>query len=51
MPVDLECDVCGHRHTIPERPDDPDGGGTVCPECGAKPYTVRREGLVWHPEP
>lgn len=49
MPVDLECDACGYHHTIPDRPDDPDGG-TVCPACGAKPFTVRREGLAWHPD-
>lgn len=48
MPT-VECDNCGHVHTIPERPFT-DGGGTRCPECGARAYTVRREGLTWHPE-
>jgi predicted nucleic acid-binding Zn ribbon protein len=48
MPVALECNACGHRHTIPERTDDPDDG-TVCPACGATPYTVRRNGISWHP--
>lgn len=43
----VECDECGHVHTIPERPFGE--GGTRCPECGARPYTVRREGLTWHP--
>ncbi|ELY56571.1 MULTISPECIES: hypothetical protein [Natronococcus] len=51
MSVDLECENCGHRHTIPDRPDDPDGGGTVCPACGAKPFVVRRGDLGWHPDP
>ncbi|WP_217643676.1 hypothetical protein [Natrinema salaciae] len=51
VPVHLECDVCGDAHTIPERPDDPDAGGTHCPECGGKPFTVHRNGLTWHPEP
>lgn len=51
MGVHIECDVCGREHTIPERADDPESGGTHCPECGEKPYTVRRENLAWHPEP
>ncbi|WP_222918785.1 hypothetical protein [Natrinema sp. SYSU A 869] len=50
MPVWLECDRCGSEQTIPERPDDPERGGTQCPECGGKSYTVRRNGLMWHPE-
>lgn len=51
MPPHIECDVCGHHHTIADRPDDPDAGGTMCPECGGKPYTVRRDGIEWHPDP
>lgn len=51
MPAWIECDNCGYEHTIPERDDDLETGGTRCPECGAKPYTVRRDGLAWHPEP
>jgi len=50
MPVWLECDSCGNEHTISERVDDP-GGGTCCPECGERPYTVRRTDIVWHPDP
>ncbi|WP_408958398.1 hypothetical protein [Natrinema sp. 74] len=50
MPAWLECDNCGAEHTIPERADEP-GGGTVCPSCGEFPYTVRRRGLAWHPDP
>ena len=49
MPVWLECDDCGTEHAIPERTDEP-GSGTVCPSCGERPYTVRRRGLVWHPD-
>ncbi|WP_339103442.1 hypothetical protein [Haloterrigena salinisoli] len=49
MPVRIVCDECGTAHTIPERPDT-DRGGTGCPECGARPYTVRRENLAWHPD-
>ncbi len=50
MPVWLECDHCGTEHTIPER-SDISGGGTRCPACGERPYTVRRRGLEWHPDP
>ncbi|MDQ2051535.1 hypothetical protein RBH26_13715 [Natronolimnohabitans sp. A-GB9] len=49
MPVRLVCDNCGDAHTIPDRPD-ATGGGTACPECGSRSYTVRREGIPWHPE-
>lgn len=51
MSVAIECEDCGHRHTIPERSDDPDGGGTICPACGATPFVVRRGDLRWHPDP
>ncbi len=51
MPVSIECDACGYQHTIPERIDDPKTGGTRCPNCGARPFTVRRNGLRWHPDP
>ncbi len=44
----IECASCGFEHTIPEREDDP-GGGTRCPNCGEKPFSVRRDGLEWHP--
>ncbi|ELY83795.1 hypothetical protein C486_01159 [Natrinema gari JCM 14663] len=50
MPVWLECDRCGSTQTIPERTTDPTTGGTQCPECGANAYTVRWDGLAWHPE-
>ncbi|MFA9416946.1 hypothetical protein [Natrinema sp. HArc-T2] len=50
MPVWLECDNCGDEQTIPDRDDAP-SGGTRCPVCGERPFTVRREGLAWHPDP
>ncbi|ELY57417.1 hypothetical protein [Natronolimnohabitans innermongolicus] len=49
MSVHIVCDDCGASHTIPDRPD-ADGGGTGCPECGGRSFTVRRNGLAWHPE-
>ncbi|WP_201293927.1 hypothetical protein [Natronorubrum halalkaliphilum] len=49
MPVRIECDDCGLEHSIPDRPDS-ESGGTVCPGCGSRPYTVRREGIQWHPD-
>ncbi|WP_195893013.1 hypothetical protein [Halopiger djelfimassiliensis] len=51
MPVHIECDACGDAHTIPDRASDPEAAGTVCPNCGARPFTVARNGLEWHPEP
>ncbi|WP_226006975.1 hypothetical protein [Natrinema salinisoli] len=51
MPVHIECDACGREHSIPDRPDDSETGGTHCPDCGAKSFTVRRAGLGWHPDP
>lgn len=50
MPATLECDDCGDVHEIPDRPFEP-GVGTLCPNCGAHTYTVRHEGLDWHPDP
>ena len=50
MPVDLQCTECGHGHRIPDRRFDPATGGTGCPACGAREYTVRHDGLRWHPE-
>nr|WP_090507535.1 hypothetical protein [Natronorubrum sediminis] len=48
MPVTIQCDDCGLEHTIPDRPDQQDGG-TGCPQCGARSFTVIRDGLEWHP--
>ena len=50
VPTHLECDACGTAHAIPERPFEP-GAGTSCPNCGERPYTVRYDGLEWHPDP
>lgn len=50
MSVTVVCDSCGHEHQIPDRTFDPDTGTTSCPNCGARPYTVRRDGIAWHPE-
>nr|WP_236995987.1 hydrogenase maturation nickel metallochaperone HypA [Natronorubrum daqingense] len=48
MPVTIQCDDCGLEHTIPDRPDQ-QGGGTGCPQCGGRSFTVRRDELEWHP--
>ncbi|ELZ09656.1 hypothetical protein C478_15792 [Natrinema thermotolerans DSM 11552] len=50
MPVWIECDDCGLEGTIPERDVVP-GGGTRCPSCGERTFSVRRSGLDWHPDP
>jgi len=50
VPVSIVCGNCGLEHLIPERTFDPETGTTSCPACGERPFTVRREGIAWHPE-
>lgn len=49
MPATVVCRACGLEHKIPDRRYDPVTGTTSCPNCGARPYTVRRYGIAWHP--
>jgi|AntDeeMinimDraft_4_1070355.scaffolds.fasta_scaffold00025_15 Zn finger protein HypA/HybF involved in hydrogenase expression len=49
MPVELECESCGLRHTMRDRVFDPDEKRMVCPECGSYPFSVHRIGITWHP--
>ncbi|MFC4543769.1 hypothetical protein ACFO5R_17720 [Halosolutus amylolyticus] len=49
MPASIVCSTCGFEHRIPDRPLDRDRGGTGCPSCGDRGYTVEHSGLRWHP--
>jgi len=49
VPVWVVCRRCGLDHQLPGRTFDPETGTTGCPACGARPFTVRHEGIVWHP--
>jgi Zn finger protein HypA/HybF involved in hydrogenase expression len=50
VPVSVVCRACGNDHQLPDRAFDPETGTTSCPACGERPFTVRHEGLVWHPD-
>ncbi|MFB6202453.1 MAG: hypothetical protein ABEI98_10645 [Halorhabdus sp.] len=49
MTVELECDLCGHRHEMGNRVFDENMKRMICPECGGRPFTVDRGDVTWHP--